>query len=536
MKKTLTINLSGIVFNIDEDAYGVLQEYLKKLEMRFTGDEGKEILCDIEARLAELFGDAVNHKQHAVVTIEHVENAIAQLGTAEEIGGEGNAAGEKNKEESRKQYRKFYRDGENKILGGVAAGVAAYLGFDVTIMRLAFVLLAITILGWLIPIYLLVWLIAPEAKTTAQKLEMQGIEPSIENIKEYLNSERFKESAERIGSRLGEVVKWMFRIAAIVVGLFFIVIGAFVIGVLIIVLLGLLIGGGGIFGALFSALMPATNGNSIMITFIISTLLACLIPIVSIFIATIRLIRKENKPRKKGWGWFWFIAWLLASIVSVGTFALNAPYVVKTLENLDENDFIFLIDNDIITEERLRGVNFTSIDIDGNLIVELKQDTCNYVEVKSNATNIRNIETLVENGELKLRHMSPIDQLTNGKSVVVHYCSTIDKIDVGSASVVSNNNEKIVANNLELDIESAAVVNLGVQCTKLDVDASSAAVVNIWGECDSLEADFESAAVANLKDLTANNALIEAASAAVIDAPKCENIKVEKESGAIVKP
>ena len=111
MKKTLTINLSGIVFNIDEDAYDVLQEYLKKLEMRFTGEEGKEILCDIEARLAELFGDAVNHKQHAVVTIVHVENAIAQLGTAEEIGG---GASEMHKDETskeeRKRNRKFYRD------------------------------------------------------------------------------------------------------------------------------------------------------------------------------------------------------------------------------------------------------------------------------------------------------------------------------------------------------------------------------------------------------------------------------------------
>ena len=535
MKKTLTINLSGFVFNIDEDAYDALQEYLKKLELRFSGEDGKEILCDIEARLAELFGEALHHKEQAVVTIEHVSNAIAQLGTADEIDGEGNAAGEKNKEESRKQYRKFYRDGENKILGGVAAGVAAYLGFDTTIMRLVFVLLAITILGWLIPIYLLVWLIAPEAKTTAQKLEMQGIEPSIENIKEYLNSERFRESAGRIGSRLGEVVKWMFRIAAIVVGLFFIVTGAFVIGILIIVLLGLLIGGGGMFGALFSSLMPAANGSSMMITFIVSTLLACIIPIVSIFIATVRLIRKDNTPRKKGWGWFWFVVWLIASIVSICSLALNAPHIVRTLENLDENDFIFVVDDDIITEERLRDAAFNCIDIEGNLIVELKQDSCNYVEVKSNATNIRNIETKVENGELKLRLTSPIDKLTNGKGVVVHYCSTLEKLEIGCASVVTNNEERITANNLKLDIESAAVVNLGVKCSRLDMDASSAAVVNIWGECDSLEADLSSAAVATLKDLSADNAVIDVASGAVIDAPKCKNIKMEKESGAIVK-
>jgi hypothetical protein len=196
------------------------------------------------------------------------------------------------------------------------------------------------------------------------------------------------------------------------------------------------------FGAVIGSLMPATEDNSIMITFIVSTLLACIIPIISILIATIRLIRKDNSPRKKGWGWFWFVVWLVSSIVSVNTLALNAPYVVRTLQNLDENDFIFMVDNNIITEERLRDAMFTSIDIDGNLIVELKQDTCNYIEVKSNATNIRNIETIVKNGELKLSLASPIENLTNTKSIVVHYCSTIDKIDVGSASIVSNNEEK----------------------------------------------------------------------------------------------
>ncbi len=135
-------------------------------------------------------------------------------------------------------------------------------------------------------------------------------------------------------------------------------------------------------------------------------------------------------------------------------------------------------------------------------------------------TNIRNIETKIENGELKLSLISPIHKLTNGRGVVVHYCSTLEKLEVGRASIVSNNDEKIVANNLELDIESAAVVNLGVKCARLDIDASSAAVVNIWGECDQLEADLSTAAVANFKDLVTGNAIIDADTGAVIDGPK----------------
>ena len=519
MKRTLTINLSGIVFYIDEDAYDVLQEYIKKLEQRFTGDDGKEILHDIEARLAELFGDTTKHNSNVVVTIAHVNDAIAQLGTAEEIGGEASdMRSEESSKEERKLHRKFYRDGDNKVLGGVASGLAAYLGFDVTIVRLVFVLLAITILGWLIPIYLLVWLIAPEAKTTAQKLEMQGIEPSIENIKEYLNSEKFKESASRIGSRLGDVVMWIFRIAAIAVGLCFIVIGAFIIGALLIALVGMIVGGGSALGAVLGEFLNIDNGNSSIIVFFVSTLIALLIPVISIIIATIRLIRRDNNPRKSGWGWMWFIVWIVAIIVSINSLIFNIPNIVNAMMYFDENDIAFFDDDDSITEVRLSGETFDSIDIDNALIVKLVEDSCCYVEVKGSASTLRNISSSIENNTLCLGCLGEINTRME-KHVIVHYCSELRKIELNSASVLSNDNKTLITKDLELDIESAAVVNLGVKCERLDVDAESAAVVNIWGECEYLEGDLASAAVANFKDLTAQNTVINASSAAVVDAP-----------------
>ncbi len=526
MKKTLTINLSGVVFNIDEDAYDTLKEYLAKLETKFENEEGKEVMNDIEARLAELFGEGLQREHKNVVTIEQVERAIEQLGTAEEIGGGTNdIEKEEPSKNERKRHRKFYRDSENKVLGGVAAGLAAYLGFDVTIVRLIFVLLAITIFGWLIPIYLLVWLIAPEAKTTAQKLEMQGIEPSIENIKEYLNSEKFKESAGKIGSRLGDVVMWLFRIAAIIVGLVFIVIGAFVIGALIVALVGIIVGGGSALGVAMSGFMPMSQGNNALIIFITSTLVACLIPIVSIIIATARLIRRDKTPRKKGWGWFWFIVWIVAVIVSINSLILNVPNVVNALRNWEENDFVLLLDEDIVTEERLRGVMFNEIEIDEAMNVHLVTDTCNYIEVKGLATNMRNTKVAIEEGKLKIGSEMPIEQLNKKQKIMVHYCSELHKIEVGNASVLSNYGNILTTSNLELDIASAAVVSIGVKCSKLDIDASSAAVVNVWGECEMLEAKLASATVVNMKDLKANSAVIDASPAAVVDAPRCENIK-----------
>ena len=528
MKKTLTINLSGIVFNIDEDAYELLQQYLHKLETRFSNEEGKEIMRDIEARLAELFSNAIKHTNFAVITINEVTSAIEQLGTAEEIDSEENdythEEAKSQSAENRRRHRKFYRDADNKILGGVAAGLAAYIGFEVTITRLILTLLAVTVLGWLIPIYLLVWLIAPEATTTAQKLEMQGIEPSIENIKTYLNSEQFRESATRVGSRLGEVVKWLFRIVAIIVGLLFAFIGVIVVGSLTIALIGILTGVGGF---IFGDILPITTPNTTLVIFITSTLIALLIPIVSTIMSTIRLIRRDNTPRKSGWGWFWFIAWIIASIISINTLLVSIPNLVNTLENLEENGFSFLLDNNTTTEERLRDETFNAIDIDNALAVELIKDTCCFVEVRGSTSTLRNTSVYIENNTLKLKRQGIVDT-RNGQHIIVHYCSEINKIEMSSASVLTNENECIDSHHLEIEAESAAVLNIGVNCETLDIDAESAAVINIWGTSNYLKADLASASVTNFKDLATDSAYIEAATAAVIDAPKTSKLNLKK--------
>ena len=535
MKKTLTINLSGVVFNIDEDAYEVLNEYLRKLEIQFSDEDGKEVMRDIEARLAELFSNTLKSGNKNVVTINNVNSVIEQLGTAEEIGGEDKNSTFDNKEEkkeNRKRYRKFYRDGENKILGGVAAGLAAYLGLEVTITRLIMLLLAITVLGWLIPIYLVVWVIAPEATTTAQKLEMQGIEPSIENMKSYLNSEHFRESASRVGSRLGEVVKWLFRIAAIIIGLFFAFIGIVIIGALTIALIGIITGVG---GAIFGGILPMASTNTTMITFIVATLVALLIPIVSIIMATIRLIRRDNTPRKSGWDWMWFVIWIIAVIISINTLLFSVPNIVSTMKNLDENGFVAIFDGDITTEERLRNEQFTEIEIDEALVVQLIEDTCCFVEVKGNANVLRNIKTTIEENTLKLKLHNYVNNLGNKYGVSVHYCSEINKIEMGSASVISSDSNLIKSNDLEIDAASASVINLGIDCKKLDIEASSAAVLNIWGETEILDAELSSAAVVNFKDLVADTANIKASSGSIIELPKTENINIDKAANVIIK-
>jgi hypothetical protein len=158
---------------------------------------------------------------------------------------------------------------------------------------------------------------------------------------------------------------------------------------------------------------------------------------------TIRLIRRDNTPRKSSWGWMWFIIWIIASIVSINMLLVSIPNIVNTLENLDENGYIALFDNNSTTEERLRDETFNAIDIDNALVVKLTKDTCSFIEVRGNANTLRNISATIEGNTLKLKRQGTINT-HNKQHIIVHYCSEINKIEMSSASVLSNENEHII--------------------------------------------------------------------------------------------
>ncbi len=183
MKKTLTINLGGTVFHIDEDAYQLLDKYLSNLRIHFGQEEGsEEIMNDFELRISELFSERVR-LGYQVISIDMVEKIIKQMGRPEEIFDEEvHEKREPAANEARQGNRKrLMRDPDNKVLGGVAGGIAAYMGWDATAMRIILFLL-IFFYGITIPIYLLLWMLMPEARTAAEKLEMRGESVTVENI------------------------------------------------------------------------------------------------------------------------------------------------------------------------------------------------------------------------------------------------------------------------------------------------------------------------------------------------------------------
>lgn len=189
MNKTVNINLAGIFFHIDEDAYLKLQRYLEAIKRSFTDSQGRsEIISDIEARIAELFSERIeNDKQ--VVGIKLVDEVIAIMGQPEDYLVDDEIFEDEPRAKQsydRRPTKKLFRDTDNSYIGGVASGLGHYFAIDSMWMRLIWLLLALGSGGTFIFIYLIFWALVPEAKTTAEKLTMTGDPVNISNIEKKI--------------------------------------------------------------------------------------------------------------------------------------------------------------------------------------------------------------------------------------------------------------------------------------------------------------------------------------------------------------
>lgn len=189
MNKTVNINLAGIFFHIDEDAYLKLSRYLEAIKRSFTDSQGRsEIIADIEARIAELFAERIQNEKQ-VVGIKLVDEVITIMGQPEDYLVDDEIF--EDEPQQKKSYnsvptKKLFRDTDNSYIGGVAAGLSHYFGIECIWMRLIWLLLAIGSGGTFIFIYLIFWALVPEARTTAEKLMMTGDPVNISNIEKKI--------------------------------------------------------------------------------------------------------------------------------------------------------------------------------------------------------------------------------------------------------------------------------------------------------------------------------------------------------------
>ncbi|MFY7811634.1 MAG: PspC domain-containing protein, partial [Flavobacterium sp.] len=250
MNKTININLGGIFFHIDENAYEKLTRYLEAVRKSLANDTGEdEIIKDIEIRISEIFSENRKSDNH-VITVVEVEKMIAIMGQPEDYRINENESYEPTKHK-KSQYRKLYRDIDSNVLGGVCAGIGHYFGIDSLWVRLIFV--AILLLGWGSPvfIYILLWVLIPKALTTSEKLAMTGEPVNLTNIEKKVREElgnvsdkisninydrvgvEAQKGAEKIGTTIGSIITTLFTVFGKGLGILITILCLFFIGTLI---------------------------------------------------------------------------------------------------------------------------------------------------------------------------------------------------------------------------------------------------------------------------------------------------------------
>lgn len=181
MNKVISIRLGHYVLTVDEDAAHAISAYTDALRRKYAGEEGaEEIVSDIEERMGELLEKKQKANHLNFSTLSDVQEVIAQLGPLE-----NEDIPNMQHESSR---RRLFRDPDNRILGGVWGGVGAFFDIDPVILRVIWVI-SVFALGFGVPLYIILWVVIPEANTTAEKLMMKGQRPTLRNIEDNVKAE-----------------------------------------------------------------------------------------------------------------------------------------------------------------------------------------------------------------------------------------------------------------------------------------------------------------------------------------------------------
>lgn len=211
MKKTISINIKGLHFTIEEDAYETLQTYLNRLESKLGETEGKsEIIEDIELRIAELFSQELENLNKKVVELSDVQKAIEMLGEPEdyideETQKESSDTEEKVFEEefNNRREKKLFRDLENANIAGVCSGLSIYFNIDVIIVRALFLVIFL-FAGFGLPLYVILWIVLPKVNNNIDRLRMQGRPITVENVRDEVEAaaQRMTDKGEKFARKL----------------------------------------------------------------------------------------------------------------------------------------------------------------------------------------------------------------------------------------------------------------------------------------------------------------------------------------------
>ncbi len=436
MNKTVNINLAGIFFHIDEDAYLKLQRYLEAIKRSFTDSQGRsEIISDIEARISELFSERLQNEKQ-VISSKQVEEVIAIMGQPEDYLVDDEIFEDEPKSTFRSKSsssRKLFRDKDNSYVAGVASGLGHYLGIEAVWVRLLWVLLCLGSGGTFILIYILFWVLVPEAVTTADKLTMTGEPVNISNIEKKIKdgfesvaetvsdaaknvSESVSGTAKKHGNNIksssrtffdtiGDIIMFFFKVFAKFVGVILIIVGASALIGLIISLFSI-----GIVGAInipgIDFIDAANVANTPVWLVSILLLFAVGIPFFFVFYLGLKILINNLKSIGNIAKFSLLGLWLMSIIglfvigikqASEHAYEESAP-IEKSQLNITANDTIYvkMVGNDVFKDHFQKDTHSYRLTYDENdqkmiytsdvrLVVKSTQDSLASIHIEKSA-------------------------------------------------------------------------------------------------------------------------------------------------------
>ena len=227
MKKSININIAGIVFQIDDDAFEKLRSYLQEVNVRFRQiSGGHEALDDFEARVAEIFQS--RRGLTGIITMADVDEMISVMGRPEDMAD--GYEEEIPEEPGYTSQRRLYRSQDERILAGVAGGIGNYLNVDPVWIRLLFIVFTF-FYGFAFWVYIALWIALPVADSEKRRQELFGQRYGREKKSRRRGSSRAygrpagAETADRVGGALNEIFRAIGRFIVIVVRIILIIIG-----------------------------------------------------------------------------------------------------------------------------------------------------------------------------------------------------------------------------------------------------------------------------------------------------------------------
>lgn len=374
MNKIINANINGFIFNIDEIAYDKLRQYLDSMHSKV---QNAEVMTDIENRIAELFDYKLKNGSQAILN-KDVEDIMQQIGQPEQFAQEEQEEPKKQTESAREQaqnrrkYRRLYRNEDDKMIGGVCSGIAAYFDLDPMIVRILFAI-SFFVFGTGFLLYLFLMVVVPKALTPSEKLEMMGEPVDFNNLGKTIEKD-IKDAYDRYkpGVKTGfeRVIEVMVKIGGIVLFVF-------ILSIIIPTAFGLFTSIGVIswFLPVLSSYMFLTETQAFII--LIGALLFVLIPLASLTFKIIQFLFK-TKPMNKGiaisLSVFWFIGFCM---LAYSTYNIGSQFSNTT--SLSDNDTLSLVknktliiktrntDKDMEFEFHSNGVNYSHFQSEDDL-------------------------------------------------------------------------------------------------------------------------------------------------------------------------